>query len=284
MDIDLMGDTDTGGLMPDPSVQDLATQVPATQSNQSQPPNNEAMAADLLPKTEMAGAGTAANEVPLVLPDAAPNNNKFMIAAVVFALAVAAAFFVMPKEQPQTQSTEPTANAVAATQNDAATSVAKEPPKETNQTVVATPTEAAPAKEKEQEEPVKTPKVESKADKERKAKERKEREKKAKEKAAKEKAEKEKAAKEKAAKEKAEKEKSDDTPKAKGKFVINSKPWSKVTINGKTKNTPFKGELPVGKYSVKLKDSSGRTKSTRITIKEGATKRYCYNFETESSC
>ena len=69
-----------------------------------------------------------------------------------------------------------------------------------------------------------------------------------------------------------------------GNVVINSRPFSKITINGKSKGAPYLGELPAGSYRVKFEAEGFAPHRQKITVRSGSTTNICYSFKNSGPC
>ena len=74
------------------------------------------------------------------------------------------------------------------------------------------------------------------------------------------------------------------SPAGEGTIILNSLPWSNVTINGATKPTPFRATLSAGKHRVSFKAPDGRTHSTTVTISPNKMSVLCWNFDDNTQC
>ena len=70
-----------------------------------------------------------------------------------------------------------------------------------------------------------------------------------------------------------------------GTLMLNSLPWSNVTIDGQSKGTTdWKGDLPAGKHNVVLTTSDGRVNRTVLDVTSGDVVRWCWDFDKGAAC
>lgn len=66
---------------------------------------------------------------------------------------------------------------------------------------------------------------------------------------------------------------------------FNSRPWSRVALDGvDVGRTLYKSELPGGTHSLRFTTEDGRSHETTITVVDGESLRYCWDFELDGPC
>ena len=77
----------------------------------------------------------------------------------------------------------------------------------------------------------------------------------------------------------------DAQPAALGKVRINSRPWSRVSLDGKALGrTGWRGELSVGRHRVKLETNDGRSTTMPVVVRADREEFYCWDFDADAEC
>jgi hypothetical protein len=71
-----------------------------------------------------------------------------------------------------------------------------------------------------------------------------------------------------------------------GFLTISSVPWAHVQLNGESAGftPPWKRELPVDNYGIRLETSSGDISEGRVEVKAGEEALFCWDFQLGVGC
>ena len=68
-------------------------------------------------------------------------------------------------------------------------------------------------------------------------------------------------------------------------MLVNSLPWSYVTVDGQPKGlTHWAGSLSQGTHRIHLRTEDGKTHTTELTVTGEEIVRYCWSFEADALC